>query len=70
MLVGFYPHHFTHHLTVKVIGWSTFCCTCRHRYRDAFPLGSTVPCGVRTFLPAFWQGDDPADTLSGVVLKD
>ncbi len=34
---------------------------------DAFPLGSTVPCGVRTFLTASNErprrSDDPADTL-------
>ena len=47
----------------RSIGWYTFCCTCRHRNYDAFLLGSTIPCGVRTFLPAFRQGDDPADTL-------
>ena len=33
---------------------------------EAFPLGSTAPCGVRTFLPiptASGQGDDPAGIL-------
>ena len=33
---------------------------------EAFPLGSTVPCGVRTFLPIptrSGQGDDPASTI-------
>ena len=43
------------------IGWSVLCCTCRRATppgrrserggAGAFPLGSTVPCGVRTFLP-------------------
>lgn len=61
---GLLPHHFTHHLNLnKFIGWYAFCCTCRHRKYGAFPLGSTVPYGVRTFLPAMRQGDDQADTI-------
>jgi len=38
----------------RAIGWSTLCCTCRHSeyLRSAFPLGSAVPYGVRTFLTA------------------
>jgi len=33
---------------------TALCCTCRRAdsLRHAFPLGSTVPCGVRTFLTA------------------
>lgn len=36
-------------------GGTALCCTSRRAdvCRHAFPLGSTVPCGVRTFLTAF-----------------
>ena len=62
------PHHFTHHLcrTYPAIGWSVFCCTCRHcSMSSAFPLGSMVSVGVRTFLIASRRKrrDDPSGVL-------
>ena len=47
------PHPFTPYRG-RSRGGTALCCTCRRasRGRHAFPLGSTVPCGVRTFLTA------------------
>lgn len=52
---GLLPHRFTHHLCGRGRPPSAGLFSVAHAVaplaRDAFPLGSTVPCGVRTFLP-------------------
>ena len=49
------PYRFTHHLYPDRSGPSAGLFSVAHAVTapasDAFPLGSTVPCGVRTFLP-------------------
>ncbi len=61
---GLLPHRFTHHLCPARAGPSAGLFSAALAVvppkRDAFPLGSTVPCGVRTFLPGTGcQGGPP-----------